>query len=70
MDAFVAREGFSAKVDGEEVRVAAGERVREGHPLIAARPEAFDRDDRAMRGVEQMTSAPGERRGNPKEESA
>ena len=37
----VARESFATTVDGREVLVNAGTRVRSGHPLAKAHPQLF-----------------------------
>lgn len=63
-----AREAFVTQFGGEQVSVAAGERVRVGHPLLKGRDELFVP---AVTGrfegepeVEAATSAPGETRGD------
>lgn len=62
---YVARESFSADLDGASVAVVAGRtRVREGHPLLAGRAHLFE-EITVDYDVEQATAAPGERRGDP-----
>jgi hypothetical protein len=62
---YVARHGFACSLDGEEVRVAEGERVRYGHPLLRSHADMFKPVDEDVKyDVEQATAAPGERRGD------
>jgi hypothetical protein len=66
---YIAKEGFTCELDGVEVRVASGERVRAGHPLLRAYAEHFEAADSHLTydhqppEVEQATAAPGELRG-------
>lgn len=63
-DIYVAKVAFFAEVDGEQIAVAAGERVRSGHPLLDSQREYFEPvDERVKYDVEQATAAPGEKRG-------
>lgn len=63
-DVYVATTGFACLIDGEEVRVAQGERVRAGHSLLKTHAENFKAVDVDIDyDVEQATQAPGERRG-------
>lgn len=60
---YVAKESFSTEVDGVPVQIHAGRtRVREGHPIMAGREHLFELLTVDYE-VEQMTAAPGERRG-------
>ena len=43
----VAREAFTAEVDGEPVMVHAGETVDSTHPLVRGREGLFDQADRS-----------------------
>ncbi len=62
-DIYVAKHSFAAEVDGESVFVNAGERVRSGHPLLAAQGDFFEPVDQTVHyDVEQTTAAPGEKR--------
>jgi hypothetical protein len=60
----IARDAFDAEINGETVSVKAGEIFAEDHPLVRAYPEQFAGLKRARPRVEQMTAAPGERRGD------
>lgn len=63
-DIYVAKNGFACEIDGEEVRVAQGERVRVGHPLLRSHAGFFEPVDAEIHyDVEQATAAPGEKRG-------
>lgn len=61
----VARETFTAELDGSPVIVHKGvTRVREGHPLLKGREDLFELvDDTVHYDIEQATAAPGEKRG-------
>jgi hypothetical protein len=62
---YVAKHGFACSLDGEEVRVAEGERVRRGHPLLRDHEAMFKPVDEGVHyDVEQATAAPGELRGD------
>jgi hypothetical protein len=62
---FVAKHGFACSLDGEEVRVAEGERVRRGHALLRDHADMFKPVDEDVKyDVEQATAAPGELRGD------
>jgi hypothetical protein len=62
---YVATHGFACEVDGDEVRVAQGERVRRGHPLLRSHTSYFEPVDEGVHyDVEQATAAPGEKRGD------
>jgi hypothetical protein len=64
-DIYVAKVAFFAEVDGEQVAVAAGERVRAGHPLRDAQGGYFEPIDTPVHyEVEQATAGPGEKRGD------
>ena len=59
---YVARSSGVIKVKGETITYLAGRtRVRAGHPLLKARPDAFVPLE-ANYDVEQATAAPGEKR--------
>lgn len=61
---YVAKVSFSCELDGEQLFVAEGERVRAGHPLLRAQAGFFEPVDTTVRyDVEQATAAPGELRG-------
>lgn len=70
---FVANTTFATNVDGVPVIVHKGrDRVREGHQLLADNPQYFDAVELGVTfdvapggGVEQATSEPGEKRGEP-----
>jgi hypothetical protein len=64
-DIFVAKESFSATVDGESIVVRKGQtRVRGGHPLLEGREALFEPVDLSVHyDIEQATKAPGEKRG-------
>jgi len=68
---YVAKESFSALVDGEQVIVSKGiTRVRVGHPLLKGREQWFEpltvqydvKQPTPKAPVEQATAAPGEKR--------
>jgi hypothetical protein len=62
---YVAKHGFACFLDGEEVRVAQGERVRKGHALLRSHADMFQPvDEEVHYDVEQATAAPGELRGD------
>ena len=67
---FVANTTFSTEVDGVPTIVSAGsDRVREGHPLLAANPQFFDPVEVGVTfEVERATKEPGEKRGEPTKE--
>jgi hypothetical protein len=58
---YEARESFATELDGEQISVSAGERIREGHPLIVANPARF-KPLHIKYEVEQATAAPSEKR--------
>lgn len=61
---YVAKDGFACSIDGEEIRVAQGERVRAGHALLRSHADYFKPVDEDVHyDVEQATAAPGELRG-------
>lgn len=63
---YVAKTAFHCEIDGERLFVTAGERVREGHPLLRSQRENFEPVDATVHyDVEQATAAPGEKRGAP-----
>lgn len=65
-DIQVAKDSFSATIDGVPYAVNKGERVREGHPLLKGREALFEPVDLKVHyDIEQATAAPGERRGQP-----
>ena len=65
VEIYVAKHGFACSLDGEEVRVAEGERVRAGHPLLRSHADMFKPVDEDVHyDVEQATAAPGEKRGD------
>lgn len=65
-DIYVATRSFHCEVGGERLFVTAGERVRDGHPLLRAQAENFEPVDTTVKyDVEQATAAPGEKRGAP-----
>jgi hypothetical protein len=60
---YVANTSFSCELNGDKVFVTAGERIREGHPLLRAQPGFFEPVDTSVKyDVEQATAAPGEQR--------
>lgn len=64
-DIFIARESFSADVDGVPRSITAGvTRVREGHILLKQNPQYFERlDDSSVHfDVEEATKVPGSKR--------
>lgn len=64
---YVANTTFVCDIDGlQEVIRAGTTRVRGGHPLLARYAGYFDPVDAGVHyEVEQMTAAPGEKRGAP-----
>lgn len=63
-DVYVAKHGFACEIDGEELRINEGERVRAGHPLLRSQATHFEPVDTLVHyDVEQATAAPGEKRG-------
>lgn len=61
---YVAKHSFSCEIDGEQLFVNAGERVRSGHPLLRSQKDYFEPVDTTVHyDVEQATAAPGEKRG-------
>lgn len=62
---FAATESFNVDLDGYPQVVKKGELVREGHELLRRFPHLFEpaRARFEFGEVEQMTAAPGERRG-------
>lgn len=60
---YVATESFTTEIDGQPVTIRQGvDRVREGHRLMQGREHLFELAP-VDYDVEQMTAAPGERRG-------
>lgn len=66
-DIWVAKEGFFGEYDdGSPLIVTAGERVRDGHPMLKTYGNYFEPVDTHVHyDVEQATAAPGEKRGPP-----
>lgn len=64
---YVATETFVCEIDGQQEVIRGGmTRVRGGHALLRAYPQYFQRTDTGVHfEVEQMTAAPGEKRGAP-----
>lgn len=64
---YVANTSFICDIDGVQETIHKGStRVRGGHALLRAHPEYFDPADMGIQfEVEQMTAAPGEKRGAP-----
>lgn len=61
---FKAKHAFGVNLDGEQITVAAGEIVRDGHPLLKGRAEHFEPVTSFGRfDVEQADAAPGAKRG-------
>lgn len=63
-DIFVATETFAVDLDGADTMVHDGiTRVRDGHPLLALRPQAFKRvEDGVHFDVEDTRGGPGSKR--------
>lgn len=61
-DIYICKEQFHAEIDGEQVFIPRGRRVRRGDALARAYPEYFEPADAGLPPVEQATAAPGERR--------
>jgi hypothetical protein len=64
-DLYMAKEAFVTMLGGEQISVAEGDLVREGHPLLTkSRMEYFKPAEGYVKfDVEAATAAPGEKRG-------
>lgn len=64
-DVYVATESFNCEIDGVPQAFKRGvTRVRAGHEVLKRNPQYFEPVDNSVHfDVEQMTAAPGEKRG-------
>lgn len=61
---FVCKTSFATEYEGAPLVVSKGQRIREGHELIDANPDAFElADEGQILEVETATKAPGKKRG-------
>lgn len=69
----VAKQTFVADMNGSDVAIMAGQRVRKGHPVTEAHPEYFEPAGSSVDFEwETATAAPGEKRavGRPRKAKA